>query len=102
MLTVLSQQVMIVTAIAIFAIQPVSGRIFYVDPDHPDASDENSGAEDSPWRTLEGACQQARSGDMVWVKAGAFSETLRPSSYQQKELAIHDIPFGYFCEKLSN
>jgi len=22
--------------------------------------------------------------------------------YQQKEFAIHDIPFGYFCERLSN
>ncbi|MFC1717346.1 hypothetical protein ACFL6S_27045 [Candidatus Poribacteria bacterium] len=80
MLTVLSRQVMIITAIAICAAQPASGRTFYVDPGHPDASDENSGAESSPWQTLNGACQQAISGDLVWLKAGIFRETLQPSS----------------------
>ncbi|MFC1717807.1 hypothetical protein ACFL6S_29375 [Candidatus Poribacteria bacterium] len=80
MLTVFSRQVMIITAIAICTAQPTSGRTFYVDPCHPDAADENSGTEDSPWQTLNGACQQAVGGDLVWVKVGIFHETLRPTS----------------------
>ena len=75
-----SRQLVLVTAIAICAAQPASGRTFYVDPDHSDASDENSGTEESPWQTLTGACQRADSGDVVWVKAGIYYETLRPTS----------------------
>ena len=74
-----SRQLMLVTAIAICAAQPASGRTFYVDPDRSDASDENTGTEENPWQTLTGACQRADSGDVVWVKAGIFYETLRPT-----------------------
>jgi hypothetical protein len=78
MFTVFSQQLMFITTIAICVVPSVSAHTFYVDTEHPNASDENNGTESSPWKTLGRACKQADNGDIVLVKAGVYYETLRP------------------------
>jgi hypothetical protein len=78
MFTVFSQQLMFITAITICVVPSTSAYTFYVDQKNPVASDENNGAEASPWKTLGRACQQASNGDIVLVKAGVYHETLRP------------------------
>lgn len=59
-------------------VPPASARTFYVDQRHPNASDNNEGTEEKPWKTLNRA-SQADSGDIVFVKAGVYDETLRPT-----------------------
>lgn len=45
---------------------------YYVDQSHPRASDENAGAEDSPWKTINHAADVLRAGDTVLIKAGKY------------------------------
>jgi len=45
---------------------------------------------------------------LYWVESGGGLSTRadngqqKKDSHRQKELAIHDIPFSYFCERLSD
>jgi hypothetical protein len=77
MCAIFSNQLMFITAIAICAIPSVSANTFYVDQGHPNASDKNEGSEEKPWKTIDRA-NQADSGDIVFVKAGVYHETLSP------------------------
>jgi hypothetical protein len=43
---------------------------YYVDREHPQASDGNPGSEELPWRTIQQAAERLRAGDTVWIKAG--------------------------------
>jgi parallel beta-helix repeat protein len=46
---------------------------YYVDINHPIASDQNPGTESSPWRTVQKAAQVTLApGDTVYVKAGVY------------------------------
>ena len=47
---------------------------YYVDQNHPQASDENPGTEELPWKTLKKACNTVQAGDTVIVKAGRYSD----------------------------
>jgi len=57
----------------------IDGTVFYVDKNHPSASDTNAGTEAAPWKTLGKAAATAQSGDTVFVKAGVYYETISPS-----------------------
>jgi len=48
-----------------------------VDQGAPNASDENLGTEEQPWKTLGKSAESAVAGDTVWIKAGIYRETLR-------------------------
>ena len=50
--------------------------VYYVAQTGATASDTNPGTEESPWKTLAYAAAQAKSGDVVWVKAGEYREAL--------------------------
>ncbi len=66
--------------LALIIISPSASQagLFYVDPQHAGASDDNAGDEQQPWLTLTHACGVAKSGDTVWVKAGVYHESLHP------------------------
>lgn len=50
-----------------------SGTTYYVDQNHPRASDENPGAEQSPWKTINHAATILKAGDTALVKEGTYS-----------------------------
>ncbi|MGI9308251.1 MAG: choice-of-anchor Q domain-containing protein, partial [Gammaproteobacteria bacterium] len=47
---------------------------FYVDRNHPQASDTNPGTEDEPWQTMVHAAETVSAGETVYVKAGVYNE----------------------------
>ncbi len=60
--------------------QPASHRrTFFVDASHADASDENPGSEDKPWKTISQAAAVLEPGDRVLVKKGVYREWVRPA-----------------------
>ena len=46
---------------------------YYVDKDHPSASDTNPGTEVLPWKTITKANQTLNAGDKVYIKAGTYT-----------------------------
>ncbi|MEM1056906.1 MAG: right-handed parallel beta-helix repeat-containing protein [Bacteroidota bacterium] len=57
-----------------------TGRAFYVDAQHPRASDVNPGTEAEPWRTISRATGRGvlRPGDTVWIREGVYRESVTP------------------------
>ena len=51
-----------------------TGNFYFVDQNNPNASDENLGTEELPWKTLKKACNTVVAGDAVIVKAGRYSD----------------------------
>ncbi|RKY40671.1 MAG: hypothetical protein DRP81_09130, partial [Candidatus Omnitrophota bacterium] len=49
-----------------------SGNFYFVDQNHPNASDDNPGTEDLPWKTITHAVQAVQAGDIVYVRAGTY------------------------------
>jgi hypothetical protein len=47
---------------------------YYVDKNHPSASNNNPGTEDFPWKTIGKAAGVANAGDTVYIKAGIYNE----------------------------
>ena len=54
-------------------------RTFYVAQQHPQASDDNPGSEDRPWKTIGRAAAALEPGDRVIVKEGTYREWVRPA-----------------------
>ena len=50
----------------------VNAAIYYVDQNHPKASDENPGTEELPWKTIQKAADTLVAGDIVLVKSGIY------------------------------
>ncbi len=55
-----------------FLLLPVHAlaETFYVDADHPDASDNNPGTEDRPFRTIARGLRDANPGDTIIIRMG--------------------------------
>lgn len=49
-------------------------RSFYVSTT---GSDENSGSQNSPWRTIQKAVNSVSSGDTIFIRAGTYNESVR-------------------------
>lgn len=50
------------------------GDIYFVDQNHPNASDSNTGSEIEPWLTIQKAASTLKAGETVKVKAGVYTE----------------------------
>ena len=57
----------------------LSAATYFVDQNHPRASDENSGTAQSPWKTIHHAATVLQAGDTVVVKAGTYDVGASPS-----------------------
>jgi hypothetical protein len=55
-----------------------SSRTYHVDQSHPQASDNNSGTKDSPFKTINRAAQVLQPGERVLVATGVYRECVRP------------------------
>lgn len=51
---------------------------YYVDQSHSNASDQNPGTIDLPWKTITKANQTLVAGDTVYIKAGAYTSYVAP------------------------
>ena len=72
----------------------------------PNGDDSNAGTIDFPWRSIGKANDALRPGDTVYLRAGYYSETIRPvysgsaglyityNGYQQEKAVIHSRPDG--------
>lgn len=53
-------------------------KTYHVDQNHPQASDENPGTEQLPFRTVNKAAQVVRAGERVWIHSGVYREMVEP------------------------
>ena len=58
--------------------ETVYDRELHVNNNHPDASDDNDGSMDHPFRTIQAAASLARPGTRVWIHKGVYRECVRP------------------------
>jgi len=54
-------------------------RVLHVDCNHPNASDDNDGSEDRPFKTINAAAQVATPGTRVLIHGGVYRETVQPA-----------------------
>ena len=68
---------------------------FFVDMNHPQASDSNPGTEALPWRTIQRAVNGRQPGEVIVVKEGIYREsvTLKSSGAPGKPIILMAQPF---------
>ena len=74
-LTVLGLLLGIGLFLCIKAVSAQQAIVYYVDQNHPDASDENPGTEELPWETITEATQTLQAGGTVYIKTGTYYVT---------------------------
>ena len=68
---------LLLTSVLLWSVSAMAAT-YYVAQQAPNSTDTNRGTEAMPWKTLTHACEVAKTGDVVWVKAGLYAETLAP------------------------
>ena len=53
-------------------------RMYYVDQQHPGASDGNSGTEEEPFLTIQRAAEGVEPAEKILVKSGIYRECVQP------------------------
>ena len=53
-----------------------AAQTYYVDNNHPSASDSNPGTLNEPWLTIRHAAETAEAGDQVFIRTGVYFETV--------------------------
>ena len=53
-------------------------RMYYVDQQHPGASDSNSGTEEAPFLTVQRAAEVVEPAEKVLIKSGIYREWVQP------------------------
>ena len=66
--------------IVMWSVVDASAGTYYVAMQDQNASDQNAGTEDLPWKTLGHATETTREGDVVFVKSGVYCEGLIPKT----------------------
>ena len=61
-----------------WADQTIYAKTYHVNQHHPNASDDNSGTTERPFRTINRAAQVVRAGERVWIHAGTYREMVQP------------------------
>jgi len=57
-------------------LDPYTPVTYYVDQNHPQASDDNPGTESLPWLTIQKAADTVWAGDTVITKSGTYNERI--------------------------
>ncbi len=83
---------------------PAPGAEYFVDQGHAAASDENPGAADRPFKTINRSFKGLKPGDTVWVKKGVYRENIMlssaPGTVRQWKYAV--IPSGKSYAQMVN
>jgi len=58
--------------LSILFINTIWSQNYYVDKNHPQASDENSGTESSPFKTVQKGINATSAGSSVFIKSGTY------------------------------
>ena len=74
-------QLVVTVSLLLIVAGSVIGRDYFVDQRHPQADDKNPGSEDKPFKTIQPAVDAAKPGDIVYVKAGVYSDVVTIRSY---------------------
>jgi len=69
-----------VLMLTVFCVSGALGATYFVDQAHPNASDENSGTKDLPWKTIQKAAQTLVAGDTALIKGGTYREKIAPKN----------------------
>ena len=72
--------IIVLFTFAIAFASPSNALDYFVDQNHPNASDQNAGTIDLPWKTISKANQTLNAGDTVYIKAGTYSTYINPSN----------------------
>jgi len=70
----------ITTALIGLSALSADAAVYYVDTNHPKASDTNPGTPELPWKTIQKAADSMVAGDAVFVKNGTYRECIRPKN----------------------
>ncbi len=62
--------------LAVLTTSSALATTYYVDKNHPSASNSNPGTSSSPWSTIQKAADTVGSGDTVIVKTGVYNERI--------------------------
>ncbi|MFN2127191.1 MAG: right-handed parallel beta-helix repeat-containing protein, partial [Anaerolineales bacterium] len=54
-------------------------KTYYVDQNHPSASDDNPGTKENPFKTINKAAQVLQPGERVVIATGVYRELVRPA-----------------------
>jgi hypothetical protein len=71
---ILSCVAMLSWLLLLLALQVGSAMDYYVDRNHPSASDGNPGTLELPWSTIQRAAETAVAGDTVYIRGGTYNE----------------------------
>ena len=55
-------------------------RIYYVNQNHPLASDQNSGTFETPFKTISQAAKTVKAGEKVVIASGVYREFVQPQN----------------------
>jgi hypothetical protein len=62
-------------------VNPLWATDYFVDQNHPNANDQNTGTKDRPWKTITKANQTLRAGDTVYILSGSYNSSyINPSN----------------------
>jgi len=78
-----------------FAAATAQAATYYVDKNHGGAGDGNSGAENSPWKTIQHAVDVVSAGDTVYIKEGTYAERVFLAGSSGKEGDSGNASSGY-------
>jgi len=73
-LTALNSIVTLSIVFLLFTLNISQATTYYVDQNHPSASDANPGTEDLPWLTIQHAAETIVAGDTVLIRNGVYNE----------------------------
>ena len=65
-----------------------AGKDYFVDNKHTQASDQNPGSEDKPFKTIQAGVDVAKPGDCIWVKAGFYEGLTKISTQGRRGVPI--------------
>jgi len=72
----------------------IAANNYYVDNNRADASDNNPGTEEEPWRSIQHAADVAQPGDTIYVKAGTYDErvVVQVSGTSESKITFQALP----------